>query len=713
MNFSIVGTRYIIATSMLLLAACGGGGGGGGGSSGSGGGAPTPVQMGGAIQGVPLTLAGTTSTLAGAAVGSDGTSRAANYYHPARVVSDGTNMYVADTYNHTIRVLRFDPNSGRGGDYLSSTLAGQAGIIGSVDGTGIAARFNGPEGLALDGAGNLYVADAGNHAIRKIVIATGVVTTFAGTKSVSGSTDGALNTGKFYAPRGITYRSGVLYVSDTNNCTIRAVNSSGVISTLAGAAGLCGSADGTGAAARFNYPQGITWGDFTLCGPGLFVADTWNHTIRCVTTAGVVATELGAAGSPGFVNSSNGSLVRFNYPTDVTYKASSSLLYIADSGNNAIRSYSGVFGATATFAGDGTAGTVDRDGVTSTVARFRGPNGIFYDATADSLWVTDSENFTVRSIETLTGNTYTVSNPPNSADGIGSAGRFYEPAQITTDGANLYLADPKNNAIRKIVIATRAVTTIGCTSCYNMPYGITTDGANLYVADTGSHTIRKIVIATGEDTPFAGFRGSAGSTDGFYVTARFNSPNGVTTDGTNLFVADVGNHTIRKIVIATQQVTTLAGTAGVSGNADGTGGSALFNAPRGISTDGTNLYVADTDNHTIRRIVIATGAVTTLAGTAGTSGSADGTGAAARFGYPRAISTDGTNLYVADTDNQTIRGIVIGSGVVTTLAGTAGVPGAANGTGAAARFRTPLGVTNTDSRLYVTDSFNATVRAIQ
>ncbi len=709
MNFSVVSTRYVIAVSMLLLAACGGGGGGGGGgSSGSGGGAPTPVQMGGAIQGVPLTLAGTTSTLAGAAVGSDGCRSTANYYHPARVVSDGTSVYVADASNHTIRVFRGDPDCVS----VSSTLAGQAGIIGSADGTGSAARFNGPGGLALDGAGNLYVADAGNHAIRRIVIATGAVTTFAGTKSVSGSTDGALNTGKFYAPRGITYVGGVLYVSDTNNCTIRAVNSSGVISTLAGAAGLCGSADGTGAAARFNYPQGITWGD-TLCGPGLFVADTYNHTIRCVTTAGVVATELGAAGSPGFVNSSNGSLVRFNYPTDVTFKPSSGLLYIADSGNNAIRSYSGVFGATTTFAGDGTAGTVDRDGTTSTVARFRTPNGIFYDVTSDYLWVTDSGNFTVRAIEAATGNSNTVSNPPNSADGIGSAGRFYEPAQITTDGTNLYLADPKNNAIRKIVIATRAVTKIGCTSCYNMPYGITTDGTNLYVADTGSHTIRKIVIATGDDTPVAGLIGQAGSTDGFGFSARFNYPNGVTTDGTNLFVADTGNHTIRKIVVATQQITTLAGTAGVSGNADGTGGSALLNAPRGISTDGTNLYVADTDNHTIRKIVIATGEVTTLAGTAGTGGSADGTAAAARFGYPRGISTDGTNLYVADTDNQTIRRIVIGSGVVTTLAGTAGVPGAANGTGAAARFRTPLGVTNTDSRLYVSDSFNATVRAIQ
>lgn len=709
MNQSIVNCRSVFIASMLLLAACGGGGGGGGGG-GSGGSAPTPVQMGGAIQGVPLALAGTTSTLAGAAVGSDGCRSTASYYHPARVVSDGTNVYVADASNHTIRVFHGDPDCVS----VSSTLAGQAGMLGSVDGTGSVARFNGPGGLALDGLGNLYVADGGNHAIRKIVIATGAVTSFAGTSTVSGSTDGALNTGKFYFPRGLTYLGGVLYVSDTNNCTIRVVNSSGVISTLAGVAGLCGSADGTGAAARFNYPQGITSG-ITLAGPGLFVADSFNHTIRYVTTAGTVGTELGAAGSAGFVNSSNGSLVRFNYPTDVAFKASSGVLYIADSGNNAIRSYSGVFGSTTTFAGDvnGLPGTVDRNGTTSTVARFRTPNGIAYDATSDSLWVTDSGNFTVRGIDIATGNTSTVSNPPNSADGIGSSGRFYEPAQTATDGTNLYLADPKNGVIRKIVIATKAVTTIGCRFCYNLPYGVTTDGTNLYVANTGSHTIRQIVIATGEDTPLAGGIGSPGSTDAFGFTARFNYPNGVTTDGTNLFVADTGNRTIRKIVIATQQVTTLAGTAGVSGSADGTGGSALFNSPIGVTTDGTNLYVVDTANHNIRKIVIASGAVTTLAGTAGASGSIDATGTAARFNNPRDVSTDGTNLYVTDWGNHTVRKIVIASGVVTTLAGTAGTAGAANGTGAAASFRYPFSVTNTASKLYVTDSINATVRAIQ
>ena len=121
-------------------------------------------------------------------------------------------------------------------------------------------------------------------------------------------------------------------------------------------------------------------------------------------------------------------------------------------------------------------------------------------------------------------------------------------------------------------------------------------------------------------------------------------------------MTDYGNSTIRKIVISTGAVTTLAGSAGALGSADGTGTAATFNYPTGIITDGTNLYVTDTYNSTIREIAISTGAVTTLAGGIA-NGSADGTGAAAIFNYPSGITRDGTNLYVTDTDNNTIRKI--------------------------------------------------------
>ena len=195
---------------------------------------------------------------------------------------------------------------------------------------------------------------------------------------------------------------------------------------------------------------------------------------------------------------------------------------------------------------------------------------------------------------------------------------------------------------------------------FSGPVGITTDGTakNLYIADTGNNTIRQIVTATRKVTTLAGSAPPAsGSTDKTGPAASFNLPDRITTDGTNLYVSDYYNNTIRKIVIATGVVTTLAGTAGTSGATDATGAAASFNGPGGITTDGTSLYVAEWNNNTIRKIVIATGVVSTLAGTAGTSGSTDATGAAASFGGPNCITTDGTSLYVTDSFNNTIRKI--------------------------------------------------------
>ncbi|SVE16349.1 uncharacterized protein METZ01_LOCUS469203, partial [marine metagenome] len=193
----------------------------------------------------------------------------------------------------------------------------------------------------------------------------------------------------------------------------------------------------------------------------------------------------------------------------------------------------------------------------------------------------------------------------------------------------------------------------GTSAIFNYPEGITTDGTNLYVTEV-AHKIRKIVIATGAVTTLAG-SGSPGFADGTGPSAIFRKPKGITTDGTNLYVADRKNHRIRKIVISTGVVTTIAG-SGSEGSTDGTGAGASFNNPTGITSDGTILYVVDRDNHKIRKIVISTGVVTTLAGT-GSSGSADGTGTTATFNTPIRITTEGTKLYVADTNNHKIRKI--------------------------------------------------------
>jgi hypothetical protein len=320
-------------------------------------------------------------------------------------------------------------------------------------------------------------------------------------------------------------------------------------------------------------------------------------------------------------------------------------------------------------------------------------------------------------ITTLAGS----SGSGGSANGIGTSASFSSPFGITTDGTNLYVADAGNNLIRKIVISTGVVTTLagsgfsgstngtGISASFNTPYGITTDGTNLYVADSGNHLIRKIVISTEVVTTLAG-TGLPESANGTGTSASFSIPMGITTDGTNLYVAEWMNHLIRKIVISTGAVTTLAGT-GSAGVANGTGTSASFALPFGITTDGTNLYVAGFASHLIRKIVISTGVVTTLAGTAGTSGSSNGTGLSASFDSPSAITTDGTNLYVADYSNHLIRKIVISTRVVTKLAGT-GSAGSTNGTLTYGSFDSPGAITTDGTNLYVADTNNYLIRKI-
>ena len=324
-------------------------------------------------------------------------------------------------------------------------------------------------------------------------------------------------------------------------------------------------------------------------------------------------------------------------------------------------------------------------------------------------------------------------------DGTGSEARFYNPRGVATDAfGNVYVADTSNHTIRKIT-PTGVVTTLagtasvkgsidgaggqasfygsadgtGAAARFTSPIGVATDASgNVYVADFANNTIRKITPA-GVVTTLAGTAGSSRSADGTGSEARFGDPTGVTTDaGGNLYVADATNHTIRKITPA-GVVTTLAGRAGFRGSADGTGAAAMFNFPIGVATDASgNVYVADRSNHTIRKITPA-GVVTTLAGTAGTRGSADGTGAAARFNFPVGVATDTSgNVYVADQSNSTIRKITP-AGVVTTLAGTAGTSGSADGTGAAASFYSPRFVaTDTSGNVYVTDTVNSTIRKI-
>lgn len=288
------------------------------------------------------------------------------------------NLYVADTGNHVIRKIATDGTV--------TTLAGAGGQPGASDGTGAAARFSYPWGLAVDGSGNVYVADSGNHTIRRITPA-GVVTTFAGDAGVSGSNDGTGTAARFASPSGLAFdAAGNLFVSDYGNSTVRRITPAGAVTTFAGLAGQFAYVDATGTEARFNYPDGLAVDP----DGNLFVADSNNNLVRRVTPAGAVTTFAGIPQSAGSEDGGFG-VARFNSPVGLAFDGSRNL-YVTDRGNSTIRRISSD-GLVTTVGGlAGQAGAANGPGST---ARFDFPTGIVVLSTGE-MFIADTFNDSVR-----------------------------------------------------------------------------------------------------------------------------------------------------------------------------------------------------------------------------------------------------------------------------------------------------------------------------
>ncbi|MGB9687146.1 MAG: NHL repeat-containing protein [Rectinema subterraneum] len=317
-----------------------------------------------------------------------------------------------------------------------ATLAG-SGSAGATDGIGAAASFSSPLGAAVDGQGNVYVADTGNHKIRK-VSSSGVVSTGAGT-GYSGTTDSTALSSQFNFPNDLALdASGNIYVADTANNKIRKITPQGMVSTLAGS-GSAGSTDGTGTSASFNAPSGVA---VDALG-NIYVADTGNNKIRKVTPAGVVTTIAGL-NSGGFADGSV-STALFSQPSDIAIDESETL-FIADTGNNRIRKISG--GQVSTVAGSGEAGSADGFALQ---AAFNYPTGIAVDAQG-YLYVADSDGNKIRKI-TPAGRVITLAGSQNAgyAHGPWNIAFFNYPARLAIDQqGTLFIPDANNNAIRKV-----------------------------------------------------------------------------------------------------------------------------------------------------------------------------------------------------------------------------------------------------------------------
>lgn len=655
----------------------------------------------------PLTFT-TLAGLAGALVKSaDGVGSAAEFNAPRGVAVDvAGNVYVADSSNHTVR--KITPSG------VVTTLAGLPGSQGRQDGTGAAARFIDPYALAVDPAGTVYVADTSNNMIRKITPA-GVVSTLAG-NGEQGSSDGVGAAARFREPRGIAVDgAGNVYVGDYGNETVRKITAAGVVSTLAGSAGVVGSSNGVGATASFKGLFGVA----VDAAGNVFVADTANRVIRKITAAGVVSTFAGTVNSSGTADGA-GSLARLAEPRGIAIDAAGTL-YVADYGAHTLRKIT-PSGVVSTLAGAAPlSGSTD---ATGNAARFYYPSGVAADG-AGNVYVADTSNNTVRKVSdasvvsTLAG----LAGRSSSVDGTGSVARFEDPYAVAADGSgNLYLADPGDHTIRKVtpagVVTTLAGSAgqyggtdgVGAAARFKGPLGIAADAAGtLYVADTGNHVIRKI-SAGAVVTTLAGTVGAAGNNDGAGAAARFSEPNGVAVDSAGrVYVADTSNGTIR-VITPTGVVSTLAGTPGAPGLVDGVGSAARFQVPFDVAVDAAgNVYVSDHGNHVVRKITAA-GVVTTLAGS-GLAGNTDGIGAAASFRYPSGLAVDSAgNVLLADTDNHTLRHITP-TGVVSTVGGAARVTGSTDGVGSAARFFNPKDVAvDATGKVYVADRGNHTVR---
>ncbi|WP_198674074.1 putative Ig domain-containing protein [Chitinophaga alhagiae] len=701
----------------------------------------TPVNAGGPM---PSSEYGRVTTIAGSgdAGSTDSSAMLASFNSPVDLAKDSLgNIYVADFLNHRIRRIT---TAG-----VVTTFAGSD--SGYVDGTGISAKFARPQGIAVDAAGNVYVADRMNHVIRKIT-PSGVVSTFAGS-GMAGSADGVGTAASFREPAGVAIdTAGNLYVSDMKNHTVRKITPAQVVSTLAGVVGVLGFADGNGSSAKFNYPFGVA---VDMSG-NIYVADRYNHRIRKVTSGGVVSTVAGN----GFVSSVDGAaaLAGFNNPVGVAVDEAGSI-YVGDYGNHKIRKI--LPGGIVVTLGGCTCACPEQTDSVGNKSTFNNPFGVEVDASG-SVYVAEFTGNLIRNVSntgylispslprglSFDGATGIISGTPLAVSGVTSyivtaynnAGsdsdtfsievRSDAPPQISYNTSQAYYTDkempfqvPVNSGGPVPAVAAYGqVSTFagsgvagsangtGIEATFSGPYGVAMDKTgNIYVADRNNHLIRK-VTPSGVVSTFAG-SGTAGSADGVGTAAGFREPAGIAIDTAgNLYVSDMKNHTIRKITPA-GVVSTLAGTVGILGFADGSGSAAKFNYPFGLATDVSgNIYVADRYNHKIRKITPA-GVVTTLAGSV--SGYLDSVNPlSAKFNNPVGIAIDQAGaIYVGDYSNNRIRKIAL-TGEVSTLAGQT-ASGSTDGTGAAASFANPFGISADDlGNIYVADYNNHKIRKV-
>ncbi len=651
---------------------------------------------------------------------------------PRKVAVAGGNIYFSSGNS----VFKID------GAGSLSLVAGnsRAGFSGD-GGAAVNAQLNAPQGIALDSAGNIYIADSLNNRVRK-VDTKGIITTFAGNGQVNppgfwGDT-GLATDANLHLPTGLAVdSSGKVYIAVSSDNTIRVVTTDGIINIFAGAGyrGFYGdySADsvtGTVNNAGVATIAGLTNPQDVAIGPNntILIADTGNSAIRSVSSAGVITTISGVGGSTGLSGDGTATTLAMVAPFGVAADSSGNI-YISEFGTNRIRKLD-TKGNITTAIGDGIQGFAG-DGGPANKVEMSLPTGVAIDSSGNVIFA-DSLNNRIRklaggNVSTIAGNGQVSRSGDGSA---ASAAQINAPLGVAVDAAgNTYISDTANNMVRRVdskgvITAFAGTGTAGssgdgsaaASAQLNGPQGLAVDSAgNLYIADTQNHRVRKVTGGTISTVAGSGTSG-AGGDGGAAGSAQLNLPFGVAVDATgNLYVAEFGNNRVRKVG-TNGNISTLAGN-GVNGYS-GDGGQAtgaMLNGPQAVAVDSLgNVYVGDTANNRVRKVA-PNGVITTVAGSGDAGYSGDGGQAVnAQVGNPVALAADSAgNLYIADGSSR-VRKIFL-SGVITTIAGS-GTRGY-SGDGGSASNATLSGpsalAVNAAGSILVADTFNNAVRLLQ
>jgi len=657
----------------------------------------------------------TISTVAGGApapAAASGTSVAVGL--PGRVATDRSGNVYFTALNSVFRLS--------GGSITRLAGVGTAGYSGD-GGPATAAQLNNPEGVVIDTAGDIYIADTQNQVVRYVSASTGLISTVAGNGTPGSNGDyGVPTQAQLDLPTAVALdASNNLYICDSANNTIRLV-SNGVITPYLGnyIPGYAG--DGAGIISM-DDPTDI----FFDSAWNLWIADFGNGRVREYGTNGITSTVVG--GGTTYTEGGFATAAALAGPHSVVVDSSGNV-YIADADDNRVRKIVQTTGIITTFAGAGAYGFAG-DGGAANAAQVNTPNAVAVDPSGN-VYIVDLFNARLRMVNSSGIINTIVGNGAVNYAGDGGAAQNAQmngPSAVAVSAAGAFIADTNNQRIRQInssgIISTVAGNgtpgfggdgAAAANAQVAFPGAVTTDtSGNLYIADTGNQRVREIVngtIATVAGNGTAGYSGDGGAA----TSATLNSPSGLVVDGAgNLYISDFSNNVVRKVshgVISTIAGSGLQAYAGDGGRATSAG----LNGPLGLALDASgNLYIADSENHSVR-IVTPGGMISTFAGNGNLGDSGDGGLAAnAQLATPAGLAIDTSgNVYISDSGANRVRMVTPG-GLITTVGGkgSAGYSGD-GGPAAQAQLNGAAGIAlDPRGNLYVVDRSNNVVRLLQ